>query len=176
MRNSRRMNLQNFRGVVNYSINGSQPVLPSQPESLGTHLWIPGVSHLVMSLRNIAKEQRKGCQAESQVWQSKELQPPSHPPHQSQVEMSEITKIQRALCQGYFSKINFNDLLLRLNSFPWKTCLNSRECFPFQRNKIIAGPHDICCMHQHFDKNFLGISSSDTLSSPLRQAWLVLTD
>ena len=53
------MNLQNFRGVVNYSINGSQPVLPSQPESLGTHLWIPGVSHLVMSLRNIAGEQKK---------------------------------------------------------------------------------------------------------------------
>ena len=29
---------------------------------------------------------------------------------------------------------------------------------------------------KHSDKNFLGISSCDTLSNPLRQAWLVLTD
>ena len=75
-------------------MNGRQPALPSQPESPGTHLYIPGVSHLVTSLRNIAEEKRKQCQGESQVQQSKELQPPSRPPHQSQVEMSEIAKIQ----------------------------------------------------------------------------------
>ena len=96
---------RNFRGLVNCRTNGSQHALSSQTESPGTHLYIPGVSHLVMSLRNIAKEQRKGCQAESQVWQSKELQPPSHPPHQSQVEMSEIAKIQRP----FMSRILFKD-------------------------------------------------------------------
>ena len=34
-----------------------------------------------------------------------ELQPPSHPPHQSQVEMSEIAKIQRP----FTSRILFKD-------------------------------------------------------------------
>ena len=58
-RNSKRYILQDFRGVVNYGINCSQPALPSQPESPSTHLNIPGVSHLVMSLRNIAEELRK---------------------------------------------------------------------------------------------------------------------
>ena len=111
VRNFTRQSLQNFRGLVNYGTNGSKYALSSQTESQGTHLYIPGVSHLVRSLRNIAEEQRKRCQGESQVQQSKELQPPSHPSHQSQVEMSEIAKIQTPSRQGYFSKINFNDLL-----------------------------------------------------------------
>lgn len=111
VRNSRRQHLQDFRDLVNYGINGSQPVSPSHPESPGTHLRIPGVSHLVMSLRNISEEQRRWCQVESGVSQSKESPPPSRPPHPSQGEMSEIgKKIQRPLYQGFFAKINFNGL------------------------------------------------------------------
>ena len=59
VRNSRKQSLQDFRGLVNYGINGSQPALSSQSESPGTHLYIPGVSHLVKSLRNTTGGQRK---------------------------------------------------------------------------------------------------------------------
>ena len=59
VRNSRKQSLQDFRGLVNYAINGRQTALPSQPESPGTHLYIPGVSHLVTSLRNTTGGQRK---------------------------------------------------------------------------------------------------------------------
>lgn len=105
VRNSRRQNLQDFRDLVNYGINGSQPVSPSHPESPGTHLRIPGVSHLVTSLRNISEEQRRWCQVESGVSQSKESPPPSRPPHPSQEEMSEIgntdteASLSRILCK-----------------------------------------------------------------------------
>ena len=111
--------VQNFRGLVNCGINGTQPALPSQPESPCTHLYIPGVSPLVTSLRNTTGGQRKWCQGESQVWQSKELQPPSRPPHQSQVEMPEIAKIE-----AFISRILFKDKLywfVRIKLFSLKT-------------------------------------------------------
>ena len=59
VRNSRKQSLQDFRGLVNYGINGSQTALPSKSESPGTHLYIPGISHLVTSLRNTTGGQRK---------------------------------------------------------------------------------------------------------------------
>ena len=59
VRNFRKQSLQDFRGLVNYGINGSQPALSYQSESPGTHLYIPGVSHLVKSLRNTTGGQRK---------------------------------------------------------------------------------------------------------------------
>lgn len=106
VRNSRRQNLQDFRALVNYGINGSQPASPSHPESPGTHLRIPGVSHLVTSLRNISEEQRKWCQVESGELWSKESPPPSRPPHPSQEEMSERVKTDT---EASLSKILFKD-------------------------------------------------------------------
>ena len=78
-----------------------------------------------MFLRNIAGEQRKQCQGEPGVWQSKESLPLPRPPHQSLVEMSERENIETRACLSSILLKNkiYWVVLLGLNSFSSKDML-----------------------------------------------------
>ena len=101
---------------------------------------------------------------------------PSRPPYQSQEEMSEIAKIDTEASLG---RVLFKDKLC----FVGIKLLSSKRlvgkagnAFPSKEIQLEVVLMIFNAYAKHSDKNFLGISSCDTLSSPLRQELLFLTD